>query len=253
MDCKTARQWISPYLDSELEKAKTFEICEHLRICDACRRRFDAERQVEALACDRLRQDEMPAAVWAQLRSEVNRSGNWRRLSFPAGLLATAAIIAVAAVVLPQTGWFGGKNVAVPVRWDAIVKDALPSNAVFDEAEIQQALQDRYGLALSTDLKDTAGHPVRIIGGMPVVFGNQDAYQVRVECCGRPAVITLLHMADAAALPSELKDLSGVALGHSVMRDGINIRVEKVGEVESFIASEHYLDGLVHTLRPGNI
>jgi len=252
MDCSKARQWMSPYLDSELEQATTFEISEHLRVCENCRRRFDAERQVEGLVRGALQREAMPDAVWSRLRAHVNRLSLWRRLKIP-GIFAAAAAIVIAAVALPMSGWLGPDKRAVTIRWDEVVQAPLPPGAALGDDEIQQALQSRYGLALSTDRKDTAGHPVQIIGGTPVVFGNREAYQVHVRCCGRPAVITLLHKADVAALPAEVKRLAGEALIHSVKRDGVNVRVLKVGDVESFIASEHYLDGLVHTLHPGRV
>ena len=51
MNCKEARRWMSPYIDSELGKTKTFEISEHLRYCPACAERFAADGDPYSAAC----------------------------------------------------------------------------------------------------------------------------------------------------------------------------------------------------------
>ena len=43
MKCHDARKWISPYIDSELDPTKTFELSQHLENCESCKTRFGRE------------------------------------------------------------------------------------------------------------------------------------------------------------------------------------------------------------------
>lgn len=254
MDCQTARKWLSPYLDSELETAKTFEITEHLRTCEGCRRRFDAERQVDDMMRDRLGRESMPPPLWSQLRREVNRAHMLQKLR-PIGFVALAACLVIAAMLFVMPGR-GGRDSQFPEvfagQWKPYVNESLPPDHVLQGTAIAAALRNDYGLAYSTDKGDTHGHPVHVIGARRVMFGNQPAMELRVTCCGRLAVITMLHKWDAAKLPADLRELADEAAGRSVMRDGVHVRVDRIGDAEFFIASEHYLKGLAGVMRQSN-
>lgn len=251
MDCQTARKWMSPYLDSELETAKTFEIGEHLRVCESCRRRFDAERHVDDMLRDRLSRESMPPALWHQLRREVNRSELLSGFRIPA-VIATAAGIMLFAVLYMASGDRGAKPSEVFTgQWAHYVNQAVPSESMLSDAEIEKALLDDYGLRFSTDREDTHRHPVKVIGGRHILFGSQPALELRVKCCGKVAVITTMLRSNADKLPPLIRELEKAAYGKDVKRDGVNIHVNTVGAAEFFIASEHYLDGLKDAIQPG--
>lgn len=253
MDCQTAKKWLSPYLDSELETAKTFEINEHLRGCEGCRRRFDAERQVDAMLRDRLCRETMPPETWQRLRREVNRSQLWGRLRVPAFVAAAACVMLAAFMYMgPGAGAGDVRHEVFAGQWQQYVNESIPTKNVLSEAEIGRALRDEFGLSISTAMEDTHRHPVQVIGARHVLFGSQPALEIRVNCCGRSAVITTLHQADAQKLPEGLRELARDAAGKSIQRDGVNVRVDSIGDAEYFIASEHYLDGLIGVMHDGD-
>lgn len=249
MDCQTARKWMSPYLDSELETAKTFEINEHLRRCENCRRRFDAERQVDDMMRDRLSRETMPAETWVQLRREVNRSQLIAKLR-PLGIVAAAASVVLVAMIY----WLPGKNASVPApevfagQWKPYVHEPVPNGSLMTGSQIAVALKREFGVTFST--RDTHGHPVHVLGARRVRFGDQPAIEVRLKCCGQSAVITALRKADAARMPESLRNIADLPPGTSVDRDGVNVLVGVAGDAEYFIASEHHLDGLVDVMGP---
>ena len=103
MNCHEARKWFSPYLDSELGHTKTFEVSEHLRRCDECRQRFEAERRTERLMTRKLDDGAMPAALWERIKRDVN-TAPWRRMLRANTGLALAASLAFV-VILGALVW----------------------------------------------------------------------------------------------------------------------------------------------------
>ena len=97
MNCRDVRRWISPYLDSELDQTKTFEISEHLRVCEACAERFEKERRVDSLLVERL--EAAPQLDWNPITRRV--LGGRRRIAWAAGLTGLAAC-AVVAIIVPS-------------------------------------------------------------------------------------------------------------------------------------------------------
>ncbi|MCB9858488.1 MAG: zf-HC2 domain-containing protein [Phycisphaerales bacterium] len=253
MDCQTARKWTSPYLDSELETAKTFEISEHLRACEACRRRFNAERQVDDMIRDRLAREAMPPEAWSRIRREVNRSSFLRRVRGPA-IVAAAACLMLSATMYFSPGLTGNSNQEVfSGQWAQYLKESPALDHNLSDAEIEAALTKEYGLTFSTSRKDTDGHPVQVVGARHVRFGDQPAFELRLKCCGRDAVITAVHRSDVAKLPIELRELADEAAGKSIQRAGIYLQVDTIGDTEFFIASEHHLDGLVGVMKDASV
>ncbi|HPF40542.1 MAG TPA: hypothetical protein P5081_21645 [Phycisphaerae bacterium] len=251
MDCQTARKWMSPYLDSELETAKTFEISEHLRACECCRHRFDAERRVDEMVGARLKREAMPPEVWSTLRREVNRSHLLHRLRVPSVVAAAACLALFAMVYFKSGGSSPSRREAFQGEWALYVNEAPKAEEYISTDEIEAALKKEYGLSFSTSRKDTHGHPIEVIGARHVLFGSQPALELRLKCCGKVAVITAVHQADADKLPEDLRELTKSAAGRSVSENGVNVRVDSIGATEYFIASEHYLDGLVGVMKDG--
>ncbi len=58
-------------MDSELDASKTFEVSEHLRMCDACRVRFDRESTIDQAMRNSIRLGKMPQALWSKIQSEL--------------------------------------------------------------------------------------------------------------------------------------------------------------------------------------
>ena len=55
MKCREARCYLSPYIDSELDATRTFEISRHLEGCPPCARIFGEEAELELAISERLR------------------------------------------------------------------------------------------------------------------------------------------------------------------------------------------------------
>jgi hypothetical protein len=59
-------------MDSELDASKTFEVSEHLRLCESCRLRFERESAMDGWMRDSLGDVQMPVALWNQIESDIN-------------------------------------------------------------------------------------------------------------------------------------------------------------------------------------
>ena len=101
MTCQSARELISPFIDSELETAQAAEVEEHIRTCIAC-----AERQFEYLQLrTRVRADARYYSASEELRSRIERTlqqkaaahERWRA---PWGWIGSAAAAGFAAALL---------------------------------------------------------------------------------------------------------------------------------------------------------
>ncbi|NOX57888.1 MAG: zf-HC2 domain-containing protein [Planctomycetes bacterium] len=83
MTCDQCRRWWSPYLDSELDASKTFEVSEHLRVCECCRSRFEGEKDLDQWMRDTLRSGggadgaggdvTMPSPLWTKLQADIKQ------------------------------------------------------------------------------------------------------------------------------------------------------------------------------------
>ncbi len=100
MTCEQCRRWWSPYMDSELDATKTFEVSEHLRLCDACRKRFENESNMDDLIRESIANVSLPNAFWNKIEKGVKATVNRPQLQQTArfrfsGWLAVAAMVAM--------------------------------------------------------------------------------------------------------------------------------------------------------------
>ena len=56
MKCRDALRHLSPYIDSELDATRTYEISRHLIACPTCSKRFEEEETLERAIAERLRE-----------------------------------------------------------------------------------------------------------------------------------------------------------------------------------------------------
>jgi anti-sigma factor RsiW len=190
MNCQQTRRWISPYLDSELEATKTFEVSEHLDGCPACRRRFEQERRVDQWLARRLR--EAPALDWERIERRALNPHRWRiTMGAPALLLWHSGAI---------PGWG---------RADWIVRQyaqAAPDDAAFDkptDEAFQLAAVARQALGLDVEVAFAEGvtkyHSIDLISALQRRTSDGTPYvEVRLNCCGMPVVMVLARQADAS-------------------------------------------------------
>ena len=111
MSCQETRELIHGYLDDEVDLAKSFEIEEHLRNCDACTQTYKGIRSLRsAIGGDALR-FEPPAKFDRGLRSALRRESEpepkrtilrWRWLIAATSLLSAVIVIWVVAAIFAR-------------------------------------------------------------------------------------------------------------------------------------------------------
>lgn len=114
MTCAEARQWISPYLDAELDRDRVLEIGDHLERCPQCRRRFELEVRAEQVITRQL-QRFSPFLNWDAIRTRpAPRTASWVRPFLRVGLAAACLGLVIIA-------WNGLVGEASPpaVQWAA--------------------------------------------------------------------------------------------------------------------------------------
>lgn len=249
MNCRDVRRWISPYLDSELDQTKTFEISEHLRVCDACAERFEKERRVDSLLVERL--EAVPQLDWNAITRRV--LGGRRRIAWAAGLTGLAACAVVAIIVASNPG---PSDRSAEPSWftDAFVA-AAPDGALFvgvAQAGPKLATVTRQALGVAVELPPAAelagGHSYQLVDLRRRTGPDGTPYvEVRLNCCGEPVLMALALRRDAGSF------------GEFVLASDETVRTRPVGDVKlsSFVrgdivviaASHHVVEELVSQVR----
>jgi hypothetical protein len=252
MNCHEARKWISPYLDSELGKTKTFEVSEHLRHCPACAARFDQERQADMLVRSRIQQTAMPQELWLRIARDLT-TPRWIRLLRHPATLATAACLAL---VLGGLALFlGGPARATP----GVVRDFValrPDDVPFVRPEghppprLAQALRDRLGvaveLAVSPDV--LARHDMECVEVNTRVDSQGRSYlEIRLNCCGQP-ILLVLGESTGGQWPSVFQGISPAGEPTLQHFDDINLASVDLGGVRAVAVSRHPVAALVEGL-----
>lgn len=253
MNCQECRRWWSPYLDSELDATKTFEICEHLRVCESCRLRFDREAEIDGLTRDRLcAGDEMPDAMWAVIRRDVRnpRRQSFRLFGMPLAMAASIALIFVAGFMFYRDGdppAAGPGAIADAGSTRSVVdllREASPQLAAFSPSpaadcneRLSKLARDALGVSVSLSQEHSMGHDVQIVDVCVRTDETGARYlELRVNCCGKPALVAMSRRQDRPIV-REIKEacdrcagsgdappsvLDGVAV-QTVERDGVII------------------------------
>jgi anti-sigma factor RsiW len=106
MRCHEARQFLGPYLDSELDAKTTQEIETHLESCPDCARVFASEELLDGRIFTALRQGSHSPEVWRQIERRIKPRrlfGLDRRLALRLLPVAAAAcLIALAILFWPK-------------------------------------------------------------------------------------------------------------------------------------------------------
>ena len=212
MTCRDCRRWWSPYLDSELDATKTFEVSEHLRMCDSCRVRFEREARVDGLIKARLGAgDEMPDAMWARICEDVRRP---RRPVFRVGGRGLA--MAASVVLLVSAGGLYWRNrdarravstppiakqtYTGPTRSVAdLLREATPRLAAFDQpvgsdfaGRLDGLCRNLLGASVTLNPTNHPGHDVQLIDVRQRTDDAGTRYvELRVNCCGKPVLLAM--------------------------------------------------------------
>ncbi len=261
MRCQEARKWISPYLDSELDPTKTFEVSQHLESCAPCRARFEKESRADGLIGAALRREES-FVDWPAIERQILTPARRIIPIKPKWLLAAAACIAF--VLISLGNWPGSTVAAHPAQWavdelHTLSPDCLP----FPEGrgctrdEINEIAATALDCRLGIPIKDgrLGGHPVKLIqSNKRTCDGGTDRVEIRLNCCGHPVLLIVGKCAQsgimrdiAAALEKAGGDYSDRCSSHSTK---YHVRAIKKGKYVVLAVSTHKVDHLVDGVAP---
>ncbi len=256
MNCRETRKWLSPYLDSELEQTKTFEVSEHLRVCPGCAERFEAERNAEQLVRRSLERETMPGELWQRITHDVATPPWVRRLGARTTLALAAAIVLAFLVwgVLPN------RSVEASPAWlaESFVAET-PDNSPFVDAHSSAAramrtLRDALHLGM-TSMPSTAartGHfGFELISTQRLVDASgRTLVEVRLNCCGQPVLLAFAQT-DAQG-KSSLDDMLKPTLADAPAFQHLNVDARRIGSVVAVALSRHPVAGILENVSPIN-
>ncbi len=261
MRCQETRKWISPYLDSELDPTKTFEVSQHLESCAPCRARFEKEGRADELIGAALRREES-FVDWSAIERQILTPARRIIPIKPKWLLAAAACIAF--VLISLGNWPGSTAAAHPAQWAVDELHTLsphclpfpegPGCTPGDVNEIAAAVLDcKLGISITGGL--LGGHPVTLIQPSKLTCdAGTDRVEIRLNCCGNPVLLIVGKSAQsgimkdiAAALEKAGGDYSGRCSSQST---NYNVRAIKKGKYIVLAVSTHKVDHLVAGVDP---
>ncbi len=261
MQCQEARKWISPYLDSELDPTKTFEVSQHLESCAPCRERFEKEGRADELIGAVLRREES-FVDWPALERQILAPARRVIPIRPRWLLAAAACVAF--ILISQGDWLDNTAAAHPAQWAVDELYTLsPDCSPFPEGrgctpnEIDEMAETALDCRLSIPITGgrLGGHPVTLIDRHKRTCGaGTDRVEVRLNCCGHPVLLIVGKcgqrgiMKDiAAALEQSGGDYSGQGSSHNKT---YHVRAARKGKYIVLAVSPHKVDHLVDGVDP---
>ncbi len=71
MDCKESLSLMSAAVDGELHEPKLSEFLEHIRVCEACRAEFEAEKATKAILKNRLKRVKAPKSLVEAIKRQT--------------------------------------------------------------------------------------------------------------------------------------------------------------------------------------
>ena len=102
MNCQEAPQNLYEFVDRELDTATEQEIQAHLKHCDGCLGKFEAERlfkeMLQAKAGDEKVSEEMRARILTRLETAPEPEGRWRSFDWRIIFMAALAAVLVLAI-----------------------------------------------------------------------------------------------------------------------------------------------------------
>ena len=251
MNCKEARNWMSPYLDSELGQTKTFEVSEHLRRCPKCTKRFDSEREVDDTMRSRLVQQSMPDELWSGFQRELTVPSWVRRLSSWQGLaIAASLVIAVlSSIVLLRPV---DERQSIPTIANRFIIEA-PDNHPFAVVKpgrnvIDEVLRLDYGLrfASKSDVVARGHRDFQLISVTRRIDEAGRGYvEVRLNCCGKPVLVTMARPTHGE-LPTPFTNIQMVQAEQSLLNEqGVKLEHTTMGGVHVVVASRHDIKHII--------
>lgn len=246
MNCREARRCLSPYLDSELDPTTTFAISEHLRVCEECRRRFEAERDVDRNVVAALDAGNMPDEMWQDIVRPVQRP-SWRRW------LAYAPL--AAAVVFAMVVWAAWPRRPAGSQPHWVVQEFLAATnyghpfAASDGITMPSGktlrLNPFANLVMSLAGEDAMKHVVQLVRIDTVREPDgAESVEVRLNCCGEPVIVRAARR-DRAGRLREFIGADEERLAMLPSTDNITVAEREVGDYVVVAVSRHPMTHLL--------
>ncbi len=248
MKCHEAQKWFSPYLDSELDQTKTFEVSQHLQNCTSCTRRFEAERRADKLMVDSLTRESMPDHVWAHLCDTVAQPSWMQRFIAPRNLAIAAclALVITAFMMVPRNTvqarpWLVSELAKVS---DKPITTPTTKTTLL---EAQRELLTRFGISFD-QVNAKAMRPHRDLK-LVSITPRQDQhgrtfYEVRLNCCNHPMLLAIAD-SNSHPLPDPLADIPSEAFNAGMIVDNTHLAVRQAGAFIVAAASTHPVNRLL--------
>lgn len=243
---------MSPYLDSELDRTKTFEVSEHLGVCACCAKRFEQERRVEELLTERL--GGVPALDWPAIERRAVR-GRRRLIRWSIAASALAACLILGGVV------YRGQGRPAPQRSSdwllAEYASAAPDRAPFERAaigdlDLASVTREVLGVALDIPLAAelSNGHSFKLVGFRRRTNDRGESYlELRINCCGKPVLMAVALQRNAAVLGELAENLEGEPDLRTIIRGDVRLAAATDGRIVVLAASHHPVDRLIRKVR----
>ncbi|MBI5866220.1 MAG: zf-HC2 domain-containing protein [Planctomycetes bacterium] len=250
MNCRETRRCLSPYLDSELDPTTTFAISEHLRTCDGCRRRFDAERGVDQAIVTGLGAEKMPDELWREIVRPL-RAPRWTIWRLYAPLAAAAAIALVV-----WSGW-PWRPAAQQPHW--VVREFLAetnNGQPFASADVQMVpagmtmpRRPVAGLVVNFTGEAALRHVVQCVRLDTVRDADgAEIVEVRLNCCGEPVIVRAAKRDQPGRL-REFVGLDATRLASLPSQGKVAVSEREVGEYVVVAVSRHPTNELLAAMQ----
>ncbi len=251
MKCHEAQKFFSPYLDSELDQTKTFEVSQHLQSCEACAHRFEAERRADNLMAESLAQGSMPKQTWSRIQTTVAHPSWLQRLVSPRSL-ALAACLALALTALMMSPrntvqaqpWLVSELARVSQTATTFPVTSKPSD------ESQREILTRFGISFES-LTPEAMRPHGNFELVSIVTKQdnkgQNYYEVRLNCCNHPVLLAITD-SNTPLMPAPFADIPEEALGASVIIGNTHLAERNTGAFIVAAASTHHINHLLNRM-----
>ncbi len=261
MQCQEARKWISPYLDSELDPTKTFEVSQHLESCAPCRARFQKEGRADKLIGAALRREES-YVDWSAIERQILAPARRVIPIRPRWLLAAAACVAF--ILISQFDWPGSTVAAHPAQWAVDELHTLsPDRLPFPEGrgctpndvnEIAAMALDCW-LVIPITGGRLADHRVTLIArNIRTCEAGTNRVEIRLNCCGNPVLLIVGKCAPSGIMKDIAAELEKAGGNYAAERSShsttYHVRAIKRGKYIVLAVSPHTVDHLVAGVVP---
>ncbi len=253
MRCQEARQFIWPYLDSDLDDRTIFLITRHLEDCPSCAAFFAREGALEREIGARLRATggDEDAALARALARAVSPPGRWRRRLAVTVAVAAAIVALVATLVfLPDRQGDSPLPDLVAVAaadYRKLIAGAMGPEVGGDEpAAVSDFFRQRLGIDVALEPLAADGTAWQVDGARLCHLGRARVGLLILRHGGAPVSLFLVPVAEVVKFPGARAVAAGrprfeVPGGHGVIGFGDDGRLHcAIGDV-----SPETLEGLL--------